>query len=167
MWVDKNKEYYKQYHQEKYKEYKSNYPWKFVLRGIKNRCENKNVSEYKYYGGRGIKCEITVEEIKFLMERDGYWNMKRPSLDRIDNDENYTIYNCRFIECSENSLKMNEDHNRLKPILQFDKQGNFIREWESIAKACRELKILKQSIIPVLKNKRKTSGGFIWRYKEC
>ena len=53
-----------------------------------------------------------------------------------------------------------------KIILQFDKQGNFIQEWESISEAARQLKLQGANICKVLKGERKTSGNFIFKYKE-
>lgn len=50
-----------------------------------------------------------------------------------------------------------------KPILQFDLEGNFIKEWPSIIKA--KLWLGKGDIIGCVNNKHKTSGGFIWRFK--
>lgn len=48
-----------------------------------------------------------------------------------------------------------------KPILQYDLDGNFIREWKSIAEAKRERMLLNER---ALRNGR-TSNGFLWRYK--
>lgn len=51
-----------------------------------------------------------------------------------------------------------------KPILQFDKKDNFIREFNSI----KEAMIVHNnnaSIIQVLKGRRKTASGFKWKYK--
>jgi len=47
-----------------------------------------------------------------------------------------------------------------KPVLQYDKQGNFIREWN-----CGSDTKIKH-IYDVCNGKRKSAGGFIWRYKE-
>jgi len=54
-----------------------------------------------------------------------------------------------------------------KPILQFDMDNNFIKEWKSIREACRELNISRSNVINVCKGKHrfKSSGGFIWKYK--
>jgi hypothetical protein len=78
-------------------------PWKIVLKNIKTRCNNQKREDYKYYGGRGIKCSITLDEIRLLWFRDKAYLLCKPSIDRKDNDGNYTFGNCRFIEHSENS----------------------------------------------------------------
>jgi hypothetical protein len=54
-----------------------------------------------------------------------------------------------------------------KPVLQFDKEGNFIAEYPSM----REAQRVFGKNIPIDKvcnglPKRKTAGGFIWKYKE-
>jgi group I intron endonuclease len=54
---------------------------------------------------------------------------------------------------------------RMKKIIQLDKNGCFIKEWESIAEASKELNINPTAISLVLRNKHKTSGGFLWEYK--
>lgn len=140
-------------------------PWFFVLEGIQRRCNNKQFKAYKYYGGRGIKCLITIEELKELWFRDKAYEMKRPSIDRIDNNENYEYDNCQFIEQSENSTKMNIEHHKRKLILQYDLNGNFIREWESIELASKSTNINRNGITGCAIGRYKQSGGFIWKYK--
>jgi len=74
-----------------------------VYYGLKHRCENKKNISYHIYGGKGIKAKITKEEIKEIWIRDSAKNMKCPSIDRKDSNDDYIFYNCRFIERSENS----------------------------------------------------------------
>ena len=49
-----------------------------------------------------------------------------------------------------------------KIVLQYDLQDNFIREFESIKKVIRDLGINPS---PVCLGKRKTAGGYKWKYK--
>ena len=60
-----------------------------------------------------------------------------------------------------NIWSKNNNNATKKVVLQFDKQNNFIRRWESISKAEKELKIT--NIWGVINNRQKTAGGFIWR----
>ena len=53
-----------------------------------------------------------------------------------------------------------------KPILQYDLQGNFVSEYESISEASRICGLDVTPIIQCLKGVYYTSGRYIWRYKE-
>ena len=50
------------------------------------------------------------------------------------------------------------------PILQFAKDGELVKEWSSAHEAERKLGISQSRICACLKGKRKTAGGFVWRY---
>jgi group I intron endonuclease len=55
-----------------------------------------------------------------------------------------------------------------KPVLQFDKQGSLIREWELIRDAeifYHPKKINKNNVCNCCRGKQKTAYGFIWKYK--
>lgn len=136
-------------------------PWKKVFGNIKLRCNNPKDISYKNYGNRGIQCQITEDEIKFLWFRDKAYLMKKPSIDRIDNDGNYCLENCRFIELSNNVRRALE-----KPVLQFNKDGIFIKEWASMREIQRILKFANQNISMCCRGNYKQSYGFIWKFKE-
>lgn len=78
-------------------------PWQSSLYGARARCRNKTKGSYDSYGGRGIKCHLTFDEIRSLWFRDGAALMLKPSIDRINPDGNYEIGNCRFIEILANA----------------------------------------------------------------
>ena len=153
--------YCKEHKREVARKYHEKFPWRRTLEKIKQRCENPKDKNYKYYGGRGIENHLIEEDVKFLYIRDKANLMKIPSIDRKDNDGNYTLKNCRFIEKNLNSQK-----DKFKTILQYSLDGEFIKEWNSILSAEEKLEIWKQNICKVLKGKRITAGGFIWKYKE-
>lgn len=50
------------------------------------------------------------------------------------------------------------------PILQFTKDGTFVKEWPSASEAERQLGIACSSICKCFKGYRKSAGGFVWRY---
>jgi len=52
-----------------------------------------------------------------------------------------------------------------QPILQFDKQGNFIKEWPSTNHAAEFYNVTGTAITMNLKNRNKATCGFIWKYK--
>jgi len=62
---------------------------------------------------------------------------------------------------SETKIRMGNGHK--KPILQFNKNNIFIKEWRSTTDAENELKI--NGIRNVLSGDAKTCGNFIWKYK--
>lgn len=52
-----------------------------------------------------------------------------------------------------------------KPILQYTLNGEFVAEYDSAVKAQKTTKIPQSSISNCCLNKRKTAGGYIWKFK--
>lgn len=88
-----------------WKRYYLRNPIYFTWKNAMGRCYSPAFHNYSYYGGRGIQCLLTLDELRRLWFRDKADLMDRPSLDRIDSDGNYTFDNCRFIELIENVRK--------------------------------------------------------------
>lgn len=53
-----------------------------------------------------------------------------------------------------------------KAIKQYNRSGEFIKEWSSLSMAGRSLGLDKSSIMRVCKGKQETSGGYIFKYKD-
>lgn len=99
-----------------------------------------------------------------------------PQIDHINTDRtDNRVENLRWVTGKENcnnplSIKHYSECRKggknyiAKPVLQYDKEGNFIREWECIADAERELNI-PHKITLVCQGKRKSTCGYVWKYK--
>jgi len=133
------------------KKYKLYHPWLETLSNIQQRCENPKCRSYKWYGGRGIKCFITSKELKQLWFRDKGYLMNYPSIDRKDNNRNYEYKNCRFIEMQFNRIK-----DCIKSVLQFDLNGKFIKQWNSVSQVGLQMNIHKTGISACCRGIQKT-----------
>ena len=78
--------------------------------------------------------------------------------------------NCKKVQ-RENAIKNNLNKYHVlanevtkKRIAQYDKQNNFINEYESISEASRQTGITIASISYSATGKRKTGGGYIWHF---
>ncbi len=55
---------------------------------------------------------------------------------------------------------------RLKPISQYTKDGTWIRDWNGLTEAAETLGIDRGHISGCARGRRKSAGGFIWKYPE-
>ena len=99
-----------------------------------------------------------------------------PSIDRKKDNLPYSLDNIQLMTWIENNEKGHADmrsgkivvtSNPQKPVLQFDRLGNFITEYISASQAERETNINRVSISAVCRKKKgcKTADGFIWKFK--
>ena len=151
----------REYCLKKARELKQKYPWKSHFYSLRRRCTVSTIADYKYYGGKGIKCLITMEEIKQLWIREKAYLMDKPSIDRKDSNKDYIFNNCRFIELRVNVARIDRT-NRLRKVYQYDKNNNLIKIWYSVKSA---VKVYGTSILKVLYKGRyrKTAKNYIWK----
>lgn len=91
---------------------------------------------------------------------------KRYYEDNPNAKHNISIRMKEWMAQPENILKLREaSRKRWIPIVQLDKNGMFVKEWESATIAARELGKHTQTINTCCKGKTKTAYGFIWKYK--
>lgn len=155
-----------------YKYYESTKKYQKTPKGVLNTIYRNQLLKQKRHG---IKVNYTYEEFKNkyinnkkYLELYNSWlksgcltNLK-PSFDRIDNNKDYSFDNLQIITWKENNDKGRKEHS-LK-VKQYDLNGNYIKTYNSIIEASKELGIYKSNISKVCKGKMKTTGGYIWKY---
>lgn len=83
-----------------------------------------------------------------------------------ENKENNCFENLEWCDAKYNSNYGTRTKKTCKKVYQYDKQGNFIREWESTMDVERELSYLHGNISQCCNRKRKSVHGFIWSYNK-
>ena len=88
-----------------------------------------------------------------------------------ENKYNNNVSNLEWLDHKDNINfgTHNERANKTKskPILQLSLDGVFINEFYSSYEAQRQLDISESSINQCCNGKRKTAGGYIWKFKCC
>jgi len=90
------------------------------------RCENKNNSQYKGYGGRGINiCDKWKDFNNFLTDMGA--RPKGMTLGRKDNDGDYSPENCRW-----ETAKQQARNRRTSLIVKHNGEEKTLAEWAEI-----------------------------------
>lgn len=99
-----------------------------VWKSMKSRCYNRSDKRYSRYGGRGIvvcvEWIISAESFVRWAIVNGY--KKGLTIDRIDNNGNYSPDNCRFVTVAKNNRNSSNTHlteSDIKEIRRLDANG--------------------------------------------
>ena len=89
----------------------SNTPTYYSWRAMIKRCTDPKYTQYSSYGGRGISvCDKWKKFINFVEDMGVKPEGHRMALDRIDNDGNYELSNCRWVTSRENNNNRRNSH---------------------------------------------------------
>lgn len=140
-----------------------------ILKGGKNKDGYLQVGLCK----EGKRITHTIHRIVATAFIDNPNNL--PQVNHIDeNKTNNCVDNLEWCNCKYNInygtrnkrvskvQKNRKDISKL--ILQFTKDGEFVRRWNSVREVERELGIYHSNIINCLKGNYKTAGGYVWGY---
>ena len=121
-----------------------------------------NTDKYGYHYiilyKNGISKTIKVHRLvaqAFIPNRDNLPEINHKDKNRKNN-------NSENLEWCTNLY--NIQYSRAKEINQYDNNNNFIKRWNCIREASRKLKIDSGDITKCCNGKRKTAGGYIWKY---
>ena len=105
-------------------------------RGMKRRCYDEKIKEYKYYGARGIKvCDSWMDFEHFYewSKTSGYTDLL--TIDRINNEFGYSPENCKWSTIAEQNR-----NKRTSRFILFQGKSMILPEWS------RRLNIPQQTI---------------------
>jgi hypothetical protein len=145
---------------------------KYYYTSIKCDKQHKLYNSLVKYGWEQHKFEVIEEcSLEQLNEREIYWGQYYDVLS--ENGLNLRLGDANGLCSEETKQKIgltnsrpkpdNFNSNLKKPVLQFDKQGNLIAEYESYHDAKNKTGL---SLTEVLRGKAKTAGGYIFKYKD-
>ena len=124
-------------------------PWRKFYNSARERCNYPRVPSYKYYGAKGIKFLLTMEQLKELWHRDNAVSLEKPSLDRINPEGNYVFENCRFIEWLENirrqvrKIRINDELVELIKDSTKRSKARHMRDKPHLCASCRRPRVSK------------------------
>lgn len=128
-----------------------------ISKALKGRIQSKETIQKR---SKSLKGNISLSNPKrgLKISKSLIGNKKRG-----DNISKSLIGKSKTKHHSDNISKNNKGITRnQKPIIQYDLEGNLIKEWPSIIEA---KKYIKADISAFLSGKQKTAGGFKWKYK--
>jgi hypothetical protein len=89
----------------------TSHPLFWIWRSMKDRCDNLKNKSYKRYGGRGIKYATEWSNFMNFYNDNIVSYKKGLTLDRVNNDGNYSKENCRWVN---QKVQSNNRNNTIK-----------------------------------------------------
>ncbi len=143
-------------------------PVYYIWQQMRDRCNNSNNKKFHIYGKKGIQVCQDWETF------EGFWKDMEEgyecglTIDRKDSNLGYNKENCQWLSHSQNSSKTS----KIKPVTQYHVARkpeyilHVIKNWDSAKAAADELGLTAAHISVVCQGKRKTHGGYAWKYTD-
>ena len=137
--------------------------------GCDKSIVQKTLNDYDIpKGERILRGRDTTEYDKLLQDVLKLWNEGK-SVGEIQkilniNDNTATHALDKLQINGKERIKRSAGKYHQRKVYQFDKQGNFLNEYESVAEAERQTNVHHGNIVRVCKGERKSAGGFKWSY---
>ncbi len=138
------------------------------------RFKNKKgviMKDYKVHHSGYIYLRVNIQKYALhrLIAQTFIPNLEnKPFVNHIDGDKtNNSVSNLEWCTCRENNLhnhKIGLTKGNIRKIIQYDLEMNEIKKFNKILDASKELNISYSCIKDVLKEKQKSSKGFIFKY---
>lgn len=96
-----------------------------IWANMRGRCNNPNNTSYERYGARGIKvCDRWMADFLNFLEDMGRRPSPSHSIDRIDNNKDYTPDNCKW-----STVKEQCRNRRSSRFIEFHGETRTLAEW--------------------------------------
>lgn len=137
----------------------------------------ENHPEYREQASRNLKNFLKTESGKKFLEKsletrrtDEFRNAQSIRCRQANNTQEYKEKQSQIVKEMWKSDEYRKAHSgsnnvRARSVIQYDKDMNYIAEYETIKQACDITGSQQSKITLVCCGKRKTTNGFIWRYK--
>lgn len=146
--------------------------WKGYKYIINLKGQPKLLRSFQKYGYINHTFEIIEEcSLEQLNERETYWKLYY--LEKFNNNLKQVLFHELYDlgggpKSEETKLKISKkllSNNNNKPILQYDLEGNFIKEWKSITEINNHYNLKSSIINKCCLGYSKSSINFQWKYK--
>jgi len=138
--------------------------------------KNRYIPSSKVYEYIKIACSLIHKKSMTgrIHSLETKTKMRNAKLGIIQSKEHVKKRTSKIIGLKRNKdtkLKMSKSASIPKPnirkkVLQFDLEGNFIKEWESLTQASSSFNKTTGNISECCYGKRKKAHGYIWKFKE-
>ena len=141
-------------HLSKNGETKKCYVHRLVAQTFLPNPENKPEVNHKIEGDEGKTMNMVI------FNEDGTINKKKSTIEWVTPKEN-----CNYGTRNERIAKAHTNGKLSKKVLQLSLSGDLIKEWPSINE-CERNGFDHSNICKCCNGKRKSAGGFLWKFKE-